>query len=143
MSDSIVWRDDYRIGNETLDGQHQELFRLAAAVQRIEDPIAQVTDLRDILHRLYDYMKYHFKEEEQFMRETGYPELERHQALHRELISALNDIMRASTDLMQLEMNLVDLMNRWLTEHIAAEDAKLAAYARGDDAGEGAGEGAG
>ena len=139
MSDSIVWRDDYLIGNDVLDGQHQELFRLAAAVHGIEDPIAQVTELRDILHRLYDYMKYHFKEEERFMRELDYPEFERHQGLHRELISALNDIMRASTDLMQLETNLVDLMNRWLTEHIAAEDAKLAAYGRRDGAGEGAG----
>ena len=139
MSDIIAWRDEYLVGNDTLDEQHKKLFRLAGAIQDIEDPVAQITELREILHQLYEYMKYHFAEEENFMREIGYEDIERHQGLHRELVAALNEIMRSSSDLMQLEMNLVDLMNRWLSEHIAAEDARVAAHNRDRAAHEAAG----
>ena len=130
MSETIAWRDDYLLGHERIDEQHRELFRLAGAVHAIEDPISQVAELRDILHRLYEYMRHHFSEEEDFMREIGFDDIERHQSLHRELIAGLNDIMRSSSDLIQLEINLVDLMNRWLTQHIAREDARIAAWSR-------------
>lgn len=130
MTEEIAWQDDYAIGHEKLDAQHQELFRLAGAVFAIEDPIEQMDEMRRILHNLYEYMRYHFKDEENVMREVGYPDLERHQGLHRELISAMNDILRASTDLMQLEVNLADLMNRWLLEHIGTEDHKVAELCR-------------
>ena len=128
MSEMIAWQDAFAIGHETIDAQHRELFRLAGAVQQIEDPLGQVKELREILHGLYEYMRFHFNEEENFMRQIGYADLERHQSLHRELIGALNDIMRASTDLMQLELNLSELMNRWLSAHIATEDRRIAEW---------------
>ena len=71
--------------------------------------------------------------------DAPYPGVMLGEGLHRELVAALNEIMRSSSDLMQLEMNLVDLMNRWLSEHIAAEDARVAAHNRDRAAHEAAG----
>ena len=43
--------------------------------------------IKDILTRLYDYMKTHFKHEEEYIQQINYPAFKEHKKLHSEIIS--------------------------------------------------------
>jgi len=66
---SFIWLDEYKIGDDTIDQQHQYLFDLA---NQIVDPFndAQKTHLNVL--SLYHYFREHFKAEESLMQQHHY-----------------------------------------------------------------------
>jgi len=64
--------------DRTIDKEHQNLFNMANEVFKIEDPQRQIDNIRLLLHKLYDYMKYHFEHEEAIMSQIHFEELEYH-----------------------------------------------------------------
>ena len=125
MAALIEWQKKYQIGNQSIDSEHEQLFRLANQVlglERTEDVIDQI---KPILYDLYDYMQYHFKREEALMRQIGFPGLDEHQDQHQKIITALNQILKSSQNYDELIDRLSDLMAKWLLRHIIKEDFKL------------------
>jgi len=119
------WKDEYAIGDETIDAEHRKLFDLAAQVFRIENPKQQLEEVRLVLHELYDYMKYHFEHEESLMAKYSYGGLEEQRRSHAMIIDEMNKILKTSSDLLQLEEGLKTVMKRWLVDHIINEDSKI------------------
>lgn len=85
----LSWSPQYLIGNETIDSEHQELFRLVNAFhdhwmeQRERKEIAQV------LNQLITYAQMHFQHEESIMQNCGYPQLADHQFIHESMIDTI------------------------------------------------------
>jgi len=63
------------------------------------------------------------------MERAGYPDIEDHKALHKELIKKTADISRESVYLKDPDMALKFLRQWWLG-HINVEDKKYAPYVR-------------
>lgn len=121
---SLHWNDGYKIGDEDIDAQHQQLFKLVNTVLEAKGKEA----LTLCAMNLFQYTRKHFAHEEQLMKRLEYPAMASHQAQHEGLISRLSEvaarIANGTLDHQVLETFLSD----WLLNHIATSDIKLAAY---------------
>ena len=124
---SSDWKDEYLVGNSLLDHEHKELFAIA------NDAFYEVGDnerekkIKNVLNHLYKYMKTHFKHEEDYMQEIGYPEYEDHKKLHKEIIDECNELIKDinSMDNTLFEKELAKIIDEHIVEHIVNDDKKI------------------
>ena len=128
VSQTVDWRSEYAIGDERIDAQHRHLFHLANGAFDLEDRDTDLAQLKQLLIKVYEYMKFHFEDEEELMRSVAYSELESHQALHQKLIQEMNSMMRTSRDKAELLRRLGQIMQTWTLTHIVVVDARIAKH---------------
>ena len=128
MAILIGWKREYSIDNGLIDQQHKQLLELANHVLAINDPVAEVAELRDNVKELFHYMEYHFDAEEQFMKEMDYPDLEQHQAIHAQLVHDMNQLLKSARDYAELLQSLKPVMKSWVLKHIQEEDSKIGIF---------------
>ncbi|MFZ5775225.1 MAG: bacteriohemerythrin [Thermodesulfobacteriota bacterium] len=126
----FAWKDEYSIGNETIDAEHRQLIALANTVVTFARSGEKIERIKAAVVSLYDYAKIHFLHEEEFMRQSGYPKLAEHQGLHQAIIHEMNTIMQHSSNIDALVHKLKRLMSVWVIEHIIEEDRKLSSHPR-------------
>lgn len=114
------WSDKLRFGIDTIDHQHQQLFELAATFEGNGDQIRVMKTL--VL--LCEYVREHFREEEELLAACGYPKLDTHRQLHREFRRMLRELL-AEAGRMTLD-EIADrvryLINGWFYNHILITD---------------------
>lgn len=119
---SIDWKDNYKIGNDEIDRQHQHLFELANKLVTESDH-AKVTGLA---MQLYKHTREHFEMEEALMHQVGFADCTAHTAYHNKLLGRLNEIShgmgKGTLDRPELEA----LMTDWTLRHVVIDDAILA-----------------
>ncbi|XOB62494.1 bacteriohemerythrin [Campylobacterota bacterium DY0563] len=126
LKERFIWKMEYQLRNELLDKEHEKLFDIA-----IESLNYHNTDIRThvkiTIKELYEYMKTHFKHEEEFMEEIGYPELEAHKKLHEDIIEHMNKFLKSlpKLDITEFEKRLIEYMDIWLINHILYDDRKI------------------
>jgi hemerythrin len=125
----LSWQEDYRVGDATIDSQHQYLFSLANDLVGASSDKAELT--RNAM-QLFRYVREHFDHEEAVMRQTGYPGYQGHVALHERLISQLSVISSDIAGDRWSEAGLRQFMNEWLVGHIVEQDTKLGRYIQQD-----------
>jgi hemerythrin len=122
----IEWNDSYRIGNDPIDRQHQQLFELANATMLAND----LPSFKVAMMQLYRYVRTHFADEEKLMRNIHFPGYEAQQGMHNNMVSQLNvisaEIGKGKWDTAAIHA----FMHDWLLEHIAHEDVKIAEHIR-------------
>lgn len=69
----IKWSKDFSIKNIQLDKQHELIFEIAEiandlALKIQDNDVQHKNDLKQILTKLFQYVKIHFKDEEKFMK---------------------------------------------------------------------------
>ena len=90
----IEWSERFSLNHELLDAQHQELFELANAAQRLDPNNANKAELGRLFKEFYDYMGKHFKEEEAYMQSIDYPLYEKHKKFHESIIEGMTKILK-------------------------------------------------
>ncbi|MCP4686234.1 MAG: hemerythrin family protein [bacterium] len=126
MSDQIVWKDEYKIGVAKIDNQHRKLFdyleRLRLFLPRgLQNPVVGST-IKDLV----DYTQFHFKEEEKFMRQIDFVDLEKHSELHKDLLKELADILRRlKRDDNYTGLDLMAFLRHWIVDHVIREDVRI------------------
>lgn len=125
MDLKLKWKSCYSLGNNKIDNQHKELFNIANELLEISDPQHDKVKMKVVLHRLGEYVKKHFKDEEKLMQEIAYPKFEEHEKIHQEIIQEINSVIRDSHNLVELSLRLHGLINAWLMEHIIDEDLQI------------------
>lgn len=123
MGIQFIWNADYSVGNEVLDSQHRHLFDLGNRIQQ-----AKPAEAKAYVMSLYKYIRVHFTEEEQHMKNIGFPELTEHQAMHEQLITQLNKLSEGFRPEMMDE--LVTFLHNWLVNHVFKEDKKYFDFVR-------------
>jgi hemerythrin len=122
----FTWRDDYRVGNDLIDGQHEHLFKLANKVFDAQDKHA----LKHCVHELFRYVRKHFKDEERLMSQLNYPDYDHHVQLHNEIESRLSKIDTEFKNDRFSITELQTLMHDWLLSHILKDDKFIGDFAR-------------
>lgn len=121
------WTEDCSVKIDSIDEQHKELFRIG---RKIESSIANYTgddistSLTETFDELIAYAQYHFKFEENLMKEAQYEGLVPHMHKHKKLISQVNNL-RNSTQLDNQAssiFSLLQLVSEWTFEHIKGDD---------------------
>ena len=129
----IVWTPNLSVGVEHIDAQHKiwfekanELFE-AGKERRAQDYINTMIDFLD------EYTKKHFKDEEAYMEEIRYPELDAQKRAHAIFI---NDLAKLKKDYNETGGNILVIINAnkividWLTNHIQNMDKKIGDYVK-------------
>jgi len=120
---------EYLTGIEEIDNQHKEIEEVAAAVI----DAVQNRDRWHIVHymivRLYELLRFHFTVEEAMMRITGFPDLEEHKRVHREMLLTVERMKGATLDPQPGE-DVIDAITRQVSflSHIVDHDKKLADF---------------
>lgn len=130
----IEWNDDYNVGIEKFDQQHQRIVALINQIHDASESGQQRQALMTVFNSLAGYTKTHFAEEERLMQKHGYAFLEKHKAEHQRLNQELAELYRKFfTSNTPLALELFDLLNRWLFVHILSEDKQYSAFFAGKD----------
>ena len=115
-------------GLPVIDGQHKELFDMAASFRGEGDQIR----VMHTLSRLVEYANTHLKDEETMLAALGYPGLDGHRLHHHEfrrLLRQLHDEARNLT-LDQIADRIEDLINGWFYQHILTVDATYVGFVK-------------
>ena len=129
---AIVWRDEYRVGNELIDADHRYLFCLVNTVDlAVRDDDREI--LESALNELTDYARYHFAREERIQYAAGFPGYLDHKLAHYRLMQNLEDACAHIRDASGLERGtqqgeLQALLRQWLLEHVLQEDMQMRPY---------------
>jgi len=129
----IAWSDDYKLGNEQVDTQHQRLFELVSDLVSscLEGQSAE--KLRETIGFLIDYTIRHFNDEEALQLKFDYPDFGRHKQLHEDFKKQVGELVqsfRRSGCTEELVSNVNKVVIRWLVNHIQQEDKKIGDHIR-------------
>ncbi|MDH5525035.1 MAG: bacteriohemerythrin [Desulfobulbaceae bacterium] len=126
----IEWSPELATGIDWQDKQHQALlssfFKLHQAIEGRKSR-KQVANTLEFLEK---YVEIHFAEEEKQMRQSGYPDLERHVKEHSYFTNRLDKLRAMTTDTKKLLLGIrlhQDLYT-WIINHIKVSDKKLAEH---------------
>jgi hemerythrin-like metal-binding protein len=123
--EKLFWKDEYSVGVERIDRQHQHLFEIVnKLVERPSSPEDSGV-FSEILAEMVSYAREHFTDEEELMQEYGYPEIELHKKQHAyfidttaELSISFMDNKRTATE------EITEFLILWLTTHVLKSDMK-------------------
>ncbi|MBQ7584692.1 MAG: hemerythrin family protein [Desulfovibrionaceae bacterium] len=131
MSETIYsWDERYRIGIDSIDAAHEELFNAVARLHRLiheqgKDKWACIQGIKFFK----SYCLKHFADEEAYMRKKSYIGLEAHQKIHAEMrdvtLPAIELEMREQSYSEESVEHFLHICSEWLANHIIREDHKL------------------
>lgn len=130
LKKNFGWKDIYSVGNTNIDAEHKMLFDIAQEAFLEVEGSLKSKKLKDVLTRLYDYMKSHFKHEEEYMQEVGYPYFTEHKMLHEDIIKTINSFVKSLPTLNEdlFEKELAKIIDIALVHHIIQEDRKIISW---------------
>lgn len=123
----LKWKDDYLIGVESIDEQHEKLFEIAGrAFDLLKNDmcIDKYDRIVEILEELKNYAIYHFKSEEEYMLSIEYKRFISHKVEHDEFIEKVNnaDLKKIDVDQDAYLMSLLEFIVNWTSDHILKND---------------------
>lgn len=115
--------EKHSVGNFVLDEQHQHFVSL---IESLSD--SHEGALQSVIDELFEYIRYHFEDEERMLRDVDYPLLEEHIVQHGRFVK----FVILMTDKLQQKTLQVDevktLLIEWFVNHICVEDMKFKEY---------------
>lgn len=124
----IVWKEEYSVGNHDLDSQHHIILDI---INELFEAISgsSEADMSTNIKSLYDYTFSHLADEERYMANHGFPELDDHAAAHRMLREKTVKLYRSyKPDNYELNYEILQFLKSWWVGHIIQVDSCYANY---------------
>lgn len=130
----ITWSENYLMGIEKFDEEHQQTFKLAKQViermlQHDEDERQRFFVIREMLTYINNYFAEHVREEEAYMREIGYEGYALHKMLHddflKQEVAKYEKIIQSGVCDKEEVWDFIGSGIGWLLEHIASADLAI------------------
>jgi hemerythrin len=128
----LSWSELYSVNNETLDNQNKILFDLLRKLYDICMNERDDVEYLSVLDELLDYTAAQFSVEETYMREMGYPQIEKQLQQHDEFTRNIV-FLKQSYEAKNIELclDLILLALNWAHDHVIGEDRKFVDYVTG------------
>ena len=128
----IFWDEAYELGHEKVDGEHQKLFSLANEIYNCDDDISNI---KNIVKELIKYTKFHFSNEENYMKSINYLGLDDHKKLHASIFEELSLIVPKldSFSIKEIKEKLEVFITENIIGHILIHDKKVHHFRRSKD----------
>ena len=127
------WSDDYLIGIDEIDKQHKAFFDAAHKLYECILDCKGENVVEEAVGFLKGYANTHFRTEEAFMEQHGFPRIEEHKKLHASFFEGL-DLLVEDVKVFGPSQHLADraleIAQDWLIDHIAEEDAQYATHVK-------------
>jgi hemerythrin len=123
----LEWKDEYSIGIQLIDEQHKHLFEIGNSAFRLlnnHSHLDKYSEIHLIIEDLFQYTKYHFKCEEEYMLEKNdhnyYSQKIEHEDFIKKIDSFKLDKIDQSKD--KYIMKLILFIFDWILDHILKKD---------------------
>jgi hemerythrin-like metal-binding protein len=122
----LQWRDDFRIGIDEVDHEHQELITLINATHAALGTDRSGEQVEEFLGEIFARISAHFALEEKAMTVRRYPAAAEHKADHERLLDDLRDLMdeQAAGGALD-EPAFAARLEGWFGGHFRSHDARL------------------
>lgn len=130
----LTWNDNYKMGIEEFDNDHQQLFKLAQRAvnmmqEHSEEPGRRMFILRETLTYINNHFIAHAKKEERYMKEIGYKGYALHKLRHDEFcrvqMEKYRKIVKSGECSKEDVWDFIGNGLGWLLEHIATDDLAI------------------
>ena len=123
----LPWSELYCVGVQEIDEQHRVLVRLLNRLAQSAYEGSKQNAVDETLLALVEYVRSHFKFEEDLMRTHGYESIKSHSEAHGRLIERLQRLIaRQNTEKALSIEELMTFLRQWLISHILHTDKALA-----------------
>jgi hemerythrin len=122
----LQWNERFVLGIEEIDEQHRELMH---SVNTLYDEFkggAAVPALKTLLGTLVSQTNEHFRCEEQWMKETSFPDLAAHVKEHEKFQVRVAEIDSLFGKGLDSSLDLMLFLNNWIRHHLIEVDARFA-----------------
>jgi hemerythrin-like metal-binding protein len=122
----ISWKDEYCVGVEKIDQQHQHLFELINML--IERPVlSDDTEMvSQMLKEMFNYAREHFATEEDFMLKYDFPGYLPHKNQHEYFVRTALELGTAFMKNKSVTADeIAEFLVIWLKNHILKTDMKF------------------
>jgi hemerythrin-like metal-binding protein len=130
MLDLLCWKNEYSVGNTTLDNQHKNLLKICKMISlyELDGSRESIGNYQSILNDLADYAGTHFHTEEEILTQANYPLIEDHAAEHMDYIDKLTDFLLSATHGVVDKQGLAQYLDAWWINHILESDMAYSHY---------------
>ncbi len=118
------------MGNGLIDTQHRILVLLCRKLDIAIKTGQPEQTIRWIIVELKKFTEFHFVSEENLMHEIGFPGVGEHALIHTDLLLQLEMMLAKISHHKEFPEDLLYFLNKWLVQHVVAEDMKIAEYVR-------------
>jgi hemerythrin len=119
----MPWVKDYSVGVPKFDDDHELILNLIDTYLTRSNSGLDLKTVRIIIDQLGDYSQIHFKAEEEYMKEIGYPRLADHRRRHHEMLDQLSYIKgrcdKGDAGIIEVTAKF---LHDWWGNHILIED---------------------
>ena len=124
----VVWQEANSVGNTYLDAQHRQILELLNAMYERVRGTGDV-NMTELVSRLSDYTRRHFRDEERYLQQFGFPSLVEHQAVDRGLRERTEGIRRGvEKGVADVDDSVLQFLKQWWLSHINQTDRQYAVH---------------
>ncbi|MEK7167950.1 MAG: bacteriohemerythrin [Patescibacteria group bacterium] len=120
MEIRFIWKEEYSVGVEEIDKQHQRFFQILEELYRAVLENQTKKQKGKIFQDLEDYVSVHFKTEEKYFDLFHYEEAEEHEAEHDKFMAKMEEFKKKE----DVSFGLLDFLEDWLVNHLASVDQR-------------------
>ncbi|MBR7799174.1 hemerythrin domain-containing protein [Undibacterium fentianense] len=119
------WSDRLRLKHQLMDATHQEFVTLCAALSMHEDGEPFLVRLDMLIQHSIE----HFEQENQWMRDFGFPPAACHQGEHDAVLQVMQEVRRRFAEgEKDLGQSLAEELPLWFEHHVDTMDNMLAQF---------------
>lgn len=131
MYHQLTWKDDYSIGVESIDKEHQRLFQIINRLFSFKDEEKNSRwACREGIKFFKTHATKHFSDEEAYMSSVGYKGLEQHRRIHdgfrENTLPALEQELERTDYSPDTVDHFLGVCAGWLIGHTLTEDLSIA-----------------
>ncbi|NLY70814.1 MAG: hemerythrin family protein [Clostridiales bacterium] len=133
----MLWKDNYELGVPVIDAQHKELFRrVESFLQALRSEVSwdeKIPKINGTLEFMKGYVVEHFRDEEEYQKSINYPGYGFHKQIHDGMVNYVQEVSKQYEQSESNERLMQEFGGRllaWLINHVAAEDQRIADYAK-------------
>lgn len=124
----FIWTDSYSVKVAKCDQQHQKLFAImnelgdAMRIGKGKETVGKTVS------ELLDYTRTHFRDEEDLMKKTNYPQFAAHQEMHKKFVADVESLQKQAQQGRANSIQVLSLLRDWLVNHIQKTDMQYSAH---------------
>ena len=126
----IQWNDSYKVGHKIVDFDHMTLVNITNELFMRVDQGFSDEEIAQTITLLIEYVERHFDREEDLFRDSDYPDIGKHQAMHDDIRKTVRDIAtiyKTQPDAININ-EVLQFLKKWLLNHIMKADQGYIQY---------------
>lgn len=126
---NLVWHESDRCGNNTIDNQHESLYKLSNKLIFAISSGKKRSECEFLLNQLIDDTIKHFHDEEEILREISYPLTEFHHNIHHKLTVEVAELLnKFNHNELRVDELIKFIAVDMILGHLLVEDKKFFSF---------------